>query len=143
MPCRQKKQPVKTKGEIAMRTERNQIYKCKLCGQVLEVLDGGMPPVCCGEPMTLQTPNTVEASREKHIPVIEVLGSGILVKIGSEPHPMTEEHYIEWIEVINGCYTNRYHFKPGDRPHVAFYVTMQPNLVVRAYCNIHGLWQNK
>ena len=126
-----------------MRTERSQIYKCKHCGQVVEILDGGMNPVCCGESMTLQPANTVEASREKHIPVIEVQDNGILVKIGSEPHPMTEEHYIEWIEVINGCYTNRYYFKPGDRPQVAFYVPMQPHLVVRAYCNINGLWQNK
>ena len=126
-----------------MRTEMGQLYKCRHCGQVVEVLDGGALPVCCGETMICQAANTVEASHEKHIPVVEVQDNGILVKIGSEPHPMTEEHYIEWVEVINGCYSNRYYFKPGDRPQAAFYVPMQPNLVVRAYCNIHGLWQNK
>ena len=126
-----------------MRTQRNNIYKCHLCGQVLEVLSGGMPPVCCGEPMTLQAPNTMDAAVEKHVPVISIQDSGVLVKIGTEPHPMTEEHYIEWVEIINGCYTNRYYFKPGDLPQVAFYVPMQPNLIVRAYCNKHGLWQNK
>ena len=77
----------------------------------------------------------------KHIPVLEEQGSGILVKVGSVPHPMEADHYIEWIEVINGSYVNRCHLKPGDAPQAAFYVPQQPGLEIRAYCNKHGLWK--
>ena len=86
-----------------MRTERSQIYKCKHCGQVVEILDGGMNPVCCGESMTLQPANTVEASREKHIPVIEVQDNGILVKIGrgEQEHITLGEGYVSAVQRLD------------------------------------------
>ena len=124
-----------------MRTERSQIYKCKHCGQVVEILDGGMNPVCCGESMTLQPANTVEASREKHIPVIEVQDNGILVKIGSEPHPMTEEHLIEWVAIeTEQGYQVKYLTANSD-PVCSFSLADGDKFVkAYAYCNLHGLW---
>ena len=118
-----------------------EVWKCLHCGLLVEVLGDGAIPSCCGEPMRAMKENTVEASAEKHIPVLEVQGSGILVKVGSIPHPMEADHYIEWIEVINGSYVNRCHLKPGDAPQAAFYVPQQPGLEIRAYCNKHGLWK--
>ena len=119
------------------------IFRCKHCGLQVEVTAASAvdAPVCCGEKMVLQIANTTEAAQEKHIPVVETLDNGILVKVGSVAHPMTEEHFIEWIEVINGNYVNRYHLKPGDQPQAAFYVAKSPKLVIRASCNIHGMWQ--
>ena len=104
-----------------MSTKAMEVYKCDLCGMIVEVFKAGScPPSCCGQTMTLQTENTVDAAREKHVPVVEVQGSGILVKVGSVPHPMEPDHYIEWIEVINGAYVNRYQLKPGEPPQAAF-----------------------
>lgn len=120
----------------------SQVFKCAHCGLIVEVVGNGMVPSCCGEPMGLLTENTVDAAKEKHVPVVEKKETGILVKVGAMPHPMEPDHYIEWIEVINGNYINRYRLKPGDAPQAAFYVPMQPGLVVRAYCNKHGLWKN-
>ena len=100
-----------------------------------------VPPVCCGIPMPLQMENSQDAAVEKHVPVVEAREDGILVKVGSVEHPMTEEHYIEWIEVINGAYVNRYYLKPGELPQAAFYVSLSPKLIIRASCNIHGLWK--
>ena len=125
-----------------MEVAKQQVYKCKVCGLIVEVgAAGSCVPSCCGQPMTLMAENTQDASREKHVPVVQVQGDGILVKVGEAPHPMEPDHYIEWIEVINGAYVNRCHLKPGDAPQAAFYVPMQPGLVVRAYCNKHGLWK--
>ena len=120
----------------------HEVFKCPECGLVLEVTDPGTcVPECCGKPMRKLVENTVDASREKHVPVVSAEGSGILVKVGEAPHPMTPEHYISWIEVINGSYVNRYHLKPGELPQAAFYVPLRPGLKIRAYCNIHGLWK--
>ena len=124
-----------------MGAQKLQVFKCLHCGLLVEVLGDGAIPSCCGEPMRAMKENTVEASAEKHIPVLEVQGSGILVKVGSIPHPMEADHYIEWIEVINGSYVNRCHLKPGDAPQAALYVPQQPGLEIRAYCNKHGLWK--
>ena len=122
-----------------------EVYRCSKCGLQLEVTAPGdglaSIPVCCGGPMRLQKENSVDASAEKHVPVVETVDSGILVKVGEVPHPMTEEHHIEWIEVINGSYVNRYHLKPGDRPQAVFYVPLSPKLVIRESCNLHGLWK--
>ena len=121
-----------------------EIYRCGKCGLQVEITgcrQDNEAPICCGETMMLQIANTVEASAEKHVPTVEAREDGILVKVGSAPHPMTEEHYIQWIEVINGAYVNRCHLKPGDAPQAAFYVPLSPKLVIRASCNIHGLWQ--
>ena len=120
----------------------NEVFKCADCNLVVEVTDGGdCVPECCGKPMVRLVENTVDASREKHVPVVTPEGSGILVKVGEVPHPMTPEHYISWIEVVNGSYVNRYHLKPGELPQAAFYVPLRPGLKIRAYCNIHGLWK--
>ena len=110
---------------------------------VIQVLDAvkGARPRHCGAEMEVLEAGTVDASKEKHIPVIEEQNDGILVKVGEIPHPLEEKHYIEWIEVENGNYLNRYYPKPGDKPQASFYVPNQPGLVAREYCNIHGLWK--
>jgi len=124
-------------------TQLNQIYKCDLCGNIVEVIHaGGGQLVCCGQPMTLQTENTVEASKEKHIPVIEKLENEILIKVGSIEHPMEEKHYIEWIELQTTRYIYRKYLKSGEKPEAVF-KTNEVIVCARAYCNIHGLWKTK
>jgi len=118
-------------------TVRNQIWKCNICGNVIEVLhEGADSLVCCNQPMILQKENTTDASQEKHVPIIE----GKKVKIGSIPHPMTEEHHIEWIEVINSEMVPKKFLKPGDAPEAEFCAEIS---LARAYCNLHGLWKSK
>jgi len=99
--------------------------------------------VCCGQPMELKTANTVDAAREKHVPVIEPTADGVKVKVGSEPHPMTEEHYIEWIGIMTRdgrvC---RHTLKPGEKPEAEFRVRPEEVEEAREYCNIHGLWKS-
>ena len=123
----------------------NDIFRCSRCGLQLEVTNSGKSgvqvPACCGMPMSLQKENSVDAAVEKHVPVVEAREDGILVRVGETAHPMTAEHYIEWIEVINGAYVNRCYLRPGDLPQAAFYVPLSPKLLVRASCNIHGLWK--
>lgn len=127
-----------------MSTQLQEIYHCPICGNLVEVTGiGGGQLVCCGKPMVLKKANTSDGAAEKHVPVAESYENGMLVKVGSVPHPMTEEHYIAWIEVINGSYVNRYHLRPGDLPQAAFYVPMGPKLEIRAYCNLHGLWKKE
>lgn len=121
----------------------NYIYKCNVCGNIVELVHvGGGVLVCCDENMHLLKVNTVDASSEKHMPVIEKTNSGILVKVGSLPHPMIDSHYIEWIEIIIGEKVFRKHLKPGDLPQAEFPVKDE-NIIAREYCNLHGLWQNK
>ena len=123
-------------------TAKLEIYRCLVCGNIVEILHTGKgQPVCCGQPMKLQKENTVDAAKEKHVPVLEKTPKGIKIRVGSVPHPMTEEHYIEWVEVINGPYVNRKELKPGQAPEAEFYVSEQAGLVVREYCNLHGLWK--
>ncbi|MBR2374625.1 MAG: desulfoferrodoxin [Lentisphaeria bacterium] len=117
------------------------VFRCSHCGLTVEVTAPGATPVCCGEPMKHCAENSVDAAREKHVPVAEDLNPGTRVKVGSVAHPMTEEHYIQWIEVINGSYVNRRYLKPGDAPEAEFYVPYSDKLVIRAYCNLHGLWK--
>ncbi len=118
-------------------TTKNQIWKCNVCGNIIEVLhEGADSLVCCGQPMVLQDENAVDAAQEKHVPVIE----GRIVKIGSVPHPMEEAHYIEWIEAVNeGGERCRKFLKPGDKPEAEFSFEVKE---ARAYCNLHGLWKN-
>ena len=124
-----------------MSVKRSEIYKCEICGNVAEVLHGGGPIlVCCGKPMSLQAENTVDASLEKHVPVVEKTGSGVTVKVGSAPHPMEDAHYIEWIEVTAGDKTCRRFLKPGGKPEASFEVDSD-EITVREYCNLHGLWK--
>ncbi len=119
-----------------------EIYKCNICGIINEILcEGNGTLVCCGKPMSLVKENTVDAAVEKHVPVVEKTSDGIKVKVGSVLHPMLEEHYIEWIEVIVGdtCVCQKY-LKPDDVPEVSFPVESE-EFIVRAYCNLHGLWK--
>lgn len=119
----------------------NEIYKCAICGNIVEVVHvGGVELVCCGQPMELLAPNTVDAAKEKHVPVIEKNGKSVKVRIGSEPHPMTEAHYIEWIEILFDNKVDRRYLKPGEEPMAEFNVA-PAKLTARAYCNLHGLWQ--
>ncbi len=119
------------------------IYKCEICGNMVEVVHEGKGElVCCGEQMALLQENTTDASREKHVPVIEKTDQGIKVKVGSAAHPMEEQHYIEWIEIIAGGKSCRVFLKPGDAPEAEFPLQFAGDLVARAYCNIHGLWKS-
>ena len=122
-------------------TERQQIYKCEVCGNIVEVLHAGAGKlVCCGQPMKLFVENTVDASKEKHVPVIEKTAAGVKVKVGSVAHPMEEKHYIEWIEIITDGKVYRQFLKPGDVPEATFDIAAT-NMSARAYCNLHGLWK--
>jgi len=123
-------------------TEKLGIYKCEICGNIVEVLhDGKGELVCCGQPMKLMKENTVDASKEKHVPVIEKADGGFKVKVGSIPHPMEEKHYIEWIELIADGKAYRQFLKPGEAPE-AFFKIDAVNVTAREYCNVHGLWKN-
>jgi superoxide reductase len=122
-------------------TERKQIFKCELCGNIVEVLhtgDGEL--VCCGESMKLFEENMVDAAKEKHVPVMEKGAEGVKVKVGSVPHPMEEKHYIEWIEIIEGDKSCRQFLKPGQEPEAQFNV-QGSGVFAREYCNLHGLWK--
>lgn len=120
---------------------KNSVYKCSLCGNIVEVVHvGGGTLVCCGKPMDQLVENTVEASKEKHIPVIEKKENGVLVKVGSIPHPMEEKHYIEFIEVIADGRVYRKDLLPGEAPEAFFEITAD-KIEVREYCNMHGLWK--
>ena len=122
-------------------TERLQTYKCDVCGNIVEVLHEGKGElVCCKQPMKLLVENTVDAAKEKHVPVLERTAEGIKVKIGNVPHPMEEKHNIEWIEVIADGKAYRQFFKPGDAPEATFCIDAK-EVTAREYCNLHGLWK--
>lgn len=123
-------------------TNRREVYKCELCGNIVEVLHGsGGELVCCGKPMKVLKENTVEASREKHIPVIEKISNGYKVTVGSVMHPMEEKHYIEWIELIAGDAVHRQFLKPGQAPVAVFEGVAAAVVSAREFCNVHGLWK--
>lgn len=119
----------------------NQIYKCSICGNIVEVLHSGKKDmICCGKPMELQKEKTAEEGfTEKHRPVVEEQDDGAIIKIGAVPHPMEAEHFIEWVEVIEDKKLCRHTLNPGDKPEVRSY--QKDHSYVRAYCNIHGLWK--
>lgn len=122
-------------------TELNQIYKCNICGNITEVLHTGAGElVCCGQPMVLKKENFEDAAQEKHVPVIEKTENGVKVTVGSALHPMEEEHFIEWIEVIAHGQVYRKMLKPGDEP-IAEFCIQADSITAREYCNLHGLWQ--
>jgi superoxide reductase len=122
-------------------TARLQIYKCEVCGNIVEVLhEGAGELVCCGQPMKLLVENTVDASKEKHVPVIEKTANGVKVKVGSIAHPMEEKHYIEWIEIIADGKAYRQFLKPGDAPEAVFEIKAN-RIEAREHCNLHGLWK--
>ena len=118
-----------------------EVYKCEVCGNVVEVVHGGAGElVCCGEPMGLFDEKTADSSTEKHVPVIEKTSDGYKITVGSTLHPMKDEHYIEWIELIADGAALRQFLKPGDEP-VATFCTSAKQITAREYCNIHGLWR--
>lgn len=124
-------------------TKQNEVYKCGICGNIVEVVhaaDGEL--VCCGKPMAQQQENTVDASKEKHVPVIEVQGTSVKVKVGVVAHPMEEKHYIEFIELIADGQACRQYLRPGAAPEATFgNCGNARQLAAREYCNMHGLWK--
>ena len=118
-----------------------EIYKCEVCGNIVEVLHGGKGAlVCCGKEMKLFKENTVDAAKEKHVPVVESTAGGLKVKVGSVPHPMEEKHYIEWVELLADGKAYRQFLKPGESPEALFDIKAK-TVVAREYCNLHGLWK--
>ncbi|MEM5813057.1 MAG: desulfoferrodoxin [Candidatus Aenigmatarchaeota archaeon] len=124
-------------------TKRFEIYKCNICGNIVEVLhEGSGTLVCCGVPMEKLIEKTEDTGKEKHVPVIEILKDSIKVKVGSVPHPMEEKHYIEWIELIVDDASYKKFLKPGEKPEAEFCVKGN-KIEAREYCNLHGLWKSK
>ena len=122
-------------------TKRLEVYKCGVCGNIVTVLHAGMGQlVCCGQPMKLLEAKTEDSATEKHVPYIERTDKGVLVKVGqNQDHPMVEEHYIEWIEIVTSSGTMRRFLKPGDVPEAEF-ETSEEVITAMEYCNVHGLW---
>jgi len=124
-------------------TERMQVYQCEVCGNIIEVIHEGKGQlVCCGEPMRLLRPKTEDQGYEKHVPVIERTATGILVKVGANPHPMVEDHHIEWIEIIYDGRSQRQFLSAGQKPEAEFCVTGE-KILAREHCNVHGLWESR
>lgn len=120
----------------------NEIYKCSICGNIIELLhQGGGQLVCCGMPMDKLEEKTKDAGMEKHVPVIENTENGFRVKVGAVPHPMEAAHYIEWIEATADGVSYKRFMKPGDRPEAEFCASAK-KISARIYCNIHGLWKS-
>ncbi|MDY6879508.1 MAG: desulfoferrodoxin [Thermodesulfobacteriota bacterium] len=121
--------------------QKLEVYKCELCGNIVEVLHGGKGElVCCGQAMKLFKENTVDAAKEKHVPVVEKADDGYKVKVGEVPHPMEEKHYIEWIEIIADGKVYRQFLTPGDAPEATFRIQAD-KVTAREYCTLHGLWK--
>lgn len=121
--------------------EKMEIYKCELCGNIVEVVHGGKGElVCCGQPMKLFKENTVDAAKEKHVPVVEKTPDGFKVKVGSVPHPMEDKHYIEWVEAVVEGKAYRQFLNPGETPEATFKIDAN-QITAREYCNLHGLWK--
>jgi superoxide reductase len=121
---------------------KEQLYKCEQCGNIVSVLHAGTcVPDCCGKAMSLLSANSTDASKEKHVPVLEKLSDGYKVSVGSVPHPMEDKHFIEWIELFADGIAYRRNLKPGDKPE-AIFKTDAGNASARIYCNLHGLWKN-
>ena len=121
--------------------KRLEIYKCELCGNIVSlVIAGEGALICCDKPMKLMVENIENAAQEKHIPVLEKISDGYIIKIGEVPHPMEEKHWIQWVELITDNGVCRKWLSPGDKPEVFFETEAQP-LYVREFCNLHGLWK--
>lgn len=121
--------------------KRLEIYKCELCGNIVEVLHGGEGTlVCCNKPMKRMEENTVDAAKEKHVPVVEKTADGFKVKVGTVAHPMTADHWVEWIELVADGTAYRKFLNPGDAPEATFAIAAT-KVTAREYCNLHGLWK--
>ncbi|WP_291562997.1 MULTISPECIES: desulfoferrodoxin [unclassified Clostridium] len=124
-------------------TELRQVYKCDICGNMIEVVHAaGGSLVCCGKPMTLKKENTTDAANEKHVPVLEEVDGKVVVRIGSVEHPMTPEHHIEWIELHTEDRVYRKYLSVDEKPEAVFSTTLDKVLYAREYCNLHGLWKS-
>ena len=124
-------------------TKVKEVYKCAVCGNIVEVIHPAEGILyCCGQPMELLKENSTDAAIEKHVPVIEKIEGGYRVKVGSVEHPMTEAHYIQWIELITDNKVMRKYLTPKDKP-AAEFKTDAKEVYARAYCNLHGLWKSK
>lgn len=124
-------------------TKLNQVYKCEICGNIVEVIHEGTGQlVCCGQPMTLLKEKIKEELKEKHLPVIKENEKGVEILIGIVEHPMEENHFIEWIEISTDKGSSKKFLKPGEKPRAQFFIKSK-KIEVRAYCNIHGLWSSK
>ena len=122
-------------------TKKLQVYKCDVCGNIVEMIHGGEGElVCCGEPMKLSKENTVDAAKEKHVPVIEKTADGYKIVVGSVLHPMEEKHFIEWVELIADGTAYRKFLTAGGKPEATFCIEAQ-KVTAREYCNLHGLWK--
>ena len=120
----------------------NRFFICEHCGNIVGmVYDAGVPMMCCGQRMTKLEPGTVEASHEKHIPVVKVEGDIVKVEIGAAAHPMTEEHSIQWVDLQPDRGGQRKCLLPGEAPAVSFALADEKAVAVHAYCNLHGLWK--
>lgn len=125
-------------------TQRLEIYKCNVCGNIVAVLHAGDGKlVCCGQPMLLQEAGVTDGAMEKHVPVVEKKDNGYLVKVGAQPHPMIDVHYIEWIEIITEDRVYRKFLKPNEQPEAFFEGVNADHFIIREYCNIHGLWKSE
>jgi superoxide reductase len=121
--------------------EKLEIYKCAVCGNIVEVLHGGDGVlICCGQPMEDMAEKTADQGKEKHVPVIEKISGGYKVKVGSIPHPMEEKHYIEWIELLADGKAYRQFLNPGEAPEAVFNIKAD-SVSAREHCNVHGLWK--
>ncbi len=125
-------------------TAKNQIYKCNVCGNIVTVLHAGEGElVCCGKPMELLDPKSQDEGLEKHVPVIEKSENGVVVKVGDVPHPMEENHYIEWIEIhTKDGKVHRAFLNPDDEPKANFSVNYDEVVLAKELCNLHGLWKS-
>ena len=124
-------------------TELNQIYRCNICGNIVEMTHAGAGElVCCNQSMQLMKENTEDAATEKHVPIIEKTDNEVVVKVGEVPHPMEQEHYIEWIEILADGKSYKKYLNPGDEPQAKFELKTE-SVIARAYCNLHGLWKSK
>ena len=123
-------------------TVQKQVYRCNVCGNIVEVLHTGKGElVCCGQPMELLQEKIADVGLEKHVPVVETTDRGIKVKVGDVPHPMEEKHYIEWVEIVADGKSCRIFLKPGDKPEAEFDIKPQ-KVTAREYCSIHSLWKS-
>ena len=129
-------------------TKKREVYRCPICGNIVEVLHEGAVLSCCGKPMQLLSANTTDGAYEKHVPVVERVDGGFRVRVGSTDHPMSEEHYIQWIELLTPSGVMRRELHPRDKPEAVFAVGVAVDgsvveVAARAYCNLHGLWGNR
>lgn len=118
-------------------------YKCRICGKIMAMIDdSGMDTICCGEKMERLVPGLLDASKEKHVPIIDTNGDLVIVTVGKEMHPKTEEHHIEWIAIETKMGNQRKLIKPGNDPRVCFKLCEGDKVLnAYAYCNIHELWK--